>query len=570
MSNLHNKMYNGTDTKYHKKYLLYKKKYLNLLRLIGGNPNPDEWDHEEYEPPPLPKGPPKTPPKAPTKAPPKAPTPIKEKFKTISKQDLNYYSKDGLLSDAIIKNNFDLVRKIIEDDWTDKERVEWRQQIQIQESNEVGSELKEEYSTESRSIKKIRKFPLTIAFESIIGKDSRIIKLLVEKGIYNESEHPLYYSCKIGLLDIVQILISQGMINDFIELPDYEARVIEIKTSLDIALENDNNDIAKLLINSGTDIRSKDSFEIALNKKFTDVLVLILIKELKHIILYEPDVIRIIQLNNFSLIKILIESGNKYLLKNINILFDNINYRLLSPLKRYIEDSSLHFNTWALPGSKKLPEDVLKFTSGMLGNDAYTQILALIRARINQLLFIIAVIDNSVVKTKTIIDEGCDINQQFNGESALDFSLKNNNIEIIKLLIESEINLTIPQFIIIARLNNFSLIKILIEKGSQILLDNIDEILKNDDIKEKLREYVRDPYSHNNQDLFPDRIRSKLGIRGSRITNEFISSDVTKEIIKLLLEKLPRLKSKFGLGSAITNDTEETKLCLLEELVRLK
>lgn len=516
MSNLHNNMHNGLATNYHIKYLLYKKKYLNLLKLRGGNPNPGEWDDEGYVLPPLRVAPLQPPAKPPVRP----PTHTKEKFKTISKQHLVYYSKDKFLFNAIIKNNFELVRKIIEDDWTDEERVKWHEEIE--ESNKweynpsnpktkvMDPELLEyESSVDYKPTKKITNaLPLTVAFKSIIDKDSRIIKLLIEKGIYDKSENPLFFSSKLGLLDIVQLLISQDMISDSLEII-YDG-LSESKTSLDIALENNNIDIAKLLINSDTDIKTGESFNIALSKKFADVIELLLIKDITLLKYADPvQIINIIKLNEISLIKILIESGNKHLLSNINILFDNINDRTLISLKKYIDDISEHFNIGLLHASKKIPDDVLKITAEMLGNPNYEKILTQISTKIKDLALIISVINNSTEETRNIINKGYNINQKFNNLSALDFAFLNNNLEIVKLLINSEINLTFPQYLKIVKLNDFNLIKLLIEKGYQILLDNIDEILKNDDIKEKLRDYVRNPQLQNNQDQITESLRSK-------------------------------------------------------------
>ena len=193
----------------------------------------------------------------------------------------------------------------------------------------------------------------------------------------------------------------------------------------------------------------------------------------------------------------------------------------------------------------------------------------LIRIRIKELLIIFAAIDGLIQEIPQLIANGDNINQNFNGKTALYFAISNNhtdiatllidngiiifnvkyiidiaidrsNIDILKIFLLKDIILTNPQLIRIIRLNNFSLIKILIEKGNSALFGNINILLLNINPETivELTAYLRNPLLQNNLEMLPQELKSKLLLRGSSVVNEFISNDNTKHIIRQLINRL--------------------------------
>lgn len=347
----------------------------------------------------------------------------KQKYLVLkNKLIINLKGGNNFLLDAIKENNVELVRKILYNDWTLDEIAEWKcEQDYILESTDTwerhtdierdadierGNIWEQSYKLSKKNhrentfdIKNRKKLaeknyvkkhespelsPLILAFDlfEINGNDSRIIMLLIKKKIYKDLDLPIWHASKYGLTEIIKLLLYQkNNINEFNNKLELSA--------LDIAIINNKNDTAIFLIKSGINIyphNLSNAIESAMKSHNVNVIELLLIKNIN---VDKYDFEEIINLDNFKLIKILIEKGNVMLLHLLkqNKLLIRLSHETKELLKLYVNEPRFQYNLWALLQSKKKITSLLSYEPKLiidyLENDESIEIIKILKIKLN-------------------------------------------------------------------------------------------------------------------------------------------------------------------------------------------
>ncbi|XP_057318326.1 uncharacterized protein LOC130663224 [Microplitis mediator] len=324
---------------------------------------------------------------------------------------------------------------------------------------------------------------LTTAAEN---KNFEIFQLLLDSGVNSRLSHTvrtlIYVAVDKNNYEITKHLINHGA--------DVNT-CFDNRTLLYRAVENENERIVELLINNKADvnkiIKHKDlssSFPTALYKAVEignlNILKLLInapsIDVNLSIDLHEPLIHKAIRQNNYEIIKCLIEHGANIntvhdLETPLNIAISNGNKEVVELLienKADVKAAPGFLNSLLHMAIKKNNFEILDILINIDPTEVYPSY--------GQPPLLTAVRENNFEMTRYLIKFGADVNTCY--DYPLHIAVNNNNKNIVKLLIENKANVNfitesgVSALGIAVEEESFELVKILLDSGANINLSS--------------------------------------------------------------------------------------------------